>query len=109
MRPPGGLTMDMFNYANDADLYQEWANMVTGRPVRTSYARPYFCGFAGRKPWKRYRRSHEEVMAACGQHIVHFEHMSPIFHHVLGDASYIVRSPDLEDVKSAIRCVLEPA
>ncbi len=109
MRPPGGLTMDMFNYANDADLYQEWANMVTGRPVRTSYARPYFCGFAGRKPWTRYRRSHEEVMAACGQHIVHFEHMSPIFHHVLGDASYIVRSPDLEDVKSAIRCVLEPA
>ncbi len=77
LRPPGGPTMDMFNYATDADLYQEWANVITGRPVRTTYERPYFCGYAGRKPWKQYRHSHDEIMAAFGHRIVHFEHMSP--------------------------------
>ncbi len=109
MRPPGGSTMDMFNYANDADLYQEWANVVTGRPVRTSYERPYFCGYAGRKPWKRYRHSHEEIMGAYDRLIVRFEHMNPIFHNVLGDAAYVARSPELDDVKAVIRYVLEPA
>lgn len=28
MRPPGGLTTDMFNYANDLDIYYEWADVV---------------------------------------------------------------------------------
>jgi biotin carboxylase len=109
LRPPGGPTMDMFNYANEADLYQEWANVITGGPVRTSYDRPYFCGFAGRKPWRTYRRSHDEVMAAFGPLIVHFEHMSPVFHRVLGDAAYVMRSPELDEIKAGIRYVLEPA
>ena len=109
LRPPGGPTMDMFNYANDADLYQEWANVITGLPVRTSYDRPYFCGYAGRKPWKQYRHSHDEIMAAFGQRIVHFEHMSPIFHRVLGDAAYVTRSPKLDDVQEVIDFVLEQA
>jgi hypothetical protein len=109
LRPPGGPTMDMFNYANDADLYQEWANVITGQPVRTTYDRPYFCGFAGRKPWKQYRHSHEDVMAAFGGQIVHTEHMNPTFHQVLGDAVYIARTPELDKVKTIIRYVLEPA
>jgi hypothetical protein len=109
LRPPGGPTMDMFNYANDADLYQEWANVITGGPVRTSYDRPFFCGFAGRKPWRTYRHSHDEVMTAFGSQIVHFEHMSPVFHRVLGDAAYVARSAELDEIKAVIRYVLEPA
>jgi len=109
LRPPGGPTMDMFNYANDADLYQEWANVITGGPVRTNYDRPFFCGFAGRKPWRTYRHSHDEVMAAFGSQIVHFEHMSPVFHRVLGDAAYVARSAELDEIKAIIRYVLEPA
>jgi hypothetical protein len=109
LRPPGGPTMDMFNYANEADLYQEWANVITGGPVRTAYDRPYFCGFAGRKPWRTYRHSHDEIMAAFGHLIVHFEHMSPVFHQVLGDAAYVARSPELEEIRAVVRYILEPA
>ena len=101
--------MDMFNYANEADLYQEWANVITGGPVRTSYERPYFCGFAGRKPWRSYRHSHDEIMVTFGNQIVHFEHMNPVFHRVLGDAAYVMRSPELDEIKAVIRYVLEPA
>lgn len=28
MRPPGGLTTDMFNYSCDIDIYKSWASMV---------------------------------------------------------------------------------
>ena len=107
LRPPGGPTMEMFNYANDADLYQEWANVITGRPVRTTYERPYFCGYAGRKPGKQYHHTHDEILAAFGPLIVHFEHMSPVFHRVLGDAAYVARSPELDEIKAVIRYVLE--
>lgn len=43
MRPPGGLTVDMFNYAGDLDFYKMWAEMVVKGethvpppPVRTT-------------------------------------------------------------------------
>jgi hypothetical protein len=109
MRPPGGPTMEMFNYANDADLYQTWADMATGRPYRTTFERPYFCGYAGRKSWKRYRHSHDEIMAAHQGLIVHHEWLSPIFHPVLGSEAYIVRSPNLDDIKTVIGYVLQLA
>ena len=109
LRPPGGPTMDMFNYANEADLYQEWANVITGGPVRSSYDRPYFCGFAGREAVEDDRHSHDEIMAAFGHLIVHFERMSSVFYRVLGDAVYVMRSPNLDDVSAVIRYVLMPA
>jgi len=49
MRPPGGLTMDMFNYANDIDLYREWANIVVHNQFAARYDRPYHCAYIGRK------------------------------------------------------------
>jgi hypothetical protein len=109
MRPPGGLTMDIFNYANDADLYTEWANLVTGRPLRSAYDRPYFCGYAGRKAHKTYRRTHNEVLHDLGGMIVHHQPMSPIFGPVMGHYAYLLRSPDEADVREAIRRILELA
>ena len=35
--------------------------------------------------------------------------MSPAFHRVLGDAAYVMRSPELDEIKAVIRYVLEPA
>jgi hypothetical protein len=109
IRPPGGPTMELFNYANDADLYQTWADMLTDRPYRTTYERPYFCGYAGRKSWKRYRHSHDEIMAAYGSLIVHREWLSPIFHPVLGSEAYVIRAPTLDEVKAVIGYVLQLA
>ncbi len=109
MRPPGHPTMDMFNYANDADLYQAWADLLAGRPVRTNYTRPYFCGYAGRKTHKSYRRSHAEVVQLLGARLVQQEAMSPLFAPVMGDSAYVFRSPDEGEVREMIRTVLERA
>ena len=43
MRPPGGLTTDMFNYSNDIDVYREWAHVVVYNRFTATYNRPYFC------------------------------------------------------------------
>ncbi len=106
LRPPGGLTMDIFNYANDADLYQAWADLLVRGQVTLAYSRPYHCGFAGRKARKSYRHSHDEIMAAFGRLIVHHEPLSPLFSRVLGDVGYVVRSPEMSDIRDAVRYIL---
>ena len=49
MRPPGGLTTDMFNFANDIDIYYEWANIILHNRFSASITRPYHCAYIGRK------------------------------------------------------------
>ena len=49
MRPPGGLTTDMFNYANDIDIYGEWAHVVVHNHFTSKITRPYHCCYVGRK------------------------------------------------------------
>ena len=36
MRPPGGMTTDMFNFANDIDIYKEWAFVLSTIALRPS-------------------------------------------------------------------------
>lgn len=99
MRPPGGLTTDMFNYANDIDIYQEWANIVVNNCFQTEYTRPYHCCYVGRKNTKRYAHSHDEIIQALGPCCIsHHEPISGVFSRALGDYGYLVRSPDLDSI-----------
>jgi hypothetical protein len=102
MRPPGGLTMDMFNYANDIDLYQEWANVVTTNTFSTAYSRPYHCAYIGRKHQVSHTLSHAQVLQQYDSLIVHHEAISPVMAPAIGDYAYLLRSPDLEALEQAI-------
>jgi biotin carboxylase len=108
MRPPGGLTMDMFNYAEDADLYRHWADIVAGNPGAPVYTRPYSVGYFGRKSHKRYRLERDALRSQLGSVLIHEEQLSPVFSQILGDRGYIVRSPDEHSVREAIDTGLAP-
>lgn len=94
MRPPGGPTVDMFNYSHDFDLYREWANVVLFNHFNAQVNRKYFCGYGGRKFHKSYLHSHEEILQVCGPRIVQHGQLSPIFRMAMGDYYYILRSPE---------------
>ncbi len=98
MRPPGGLSMDMFNFANDIDLYREWANIVVHNQFSADYNRPYHCAYIGRKLRKCYAHGHEEIMGAYGRLIVHHEPIHSVFSAAIGDFGYLARSEDLEEL-----------
>jgi hypothetical protein len=101
MRPPGGLTTDMFNYANDIDVYGEYANIVTTNRFAGTWSRPYHCCYVGRKDWKQYAHSHEDVLAECKSLLVHHQRMQSIFARAIGDYGYLLRSPKVDDVVEA--------
>jgi hypothetical protein len=109
VRPPGGLTTDMWNYADDIDIYREWARVVVCNRFEAAWSRKYHVGYLGRKDNLRYARSHEEVLNRCGSKLVHWERLSTIFRAALGDTGYLVRSSALDEIKELIAYVHQTA
>ena len=106
MRPPGGLTLDMFNYANDVDLYGAWAQVAVQGTCDLQATRPYHCAYVGRK-WRRpYRLDFDAVLQQYGSLLVHHEAISPVLAPAIGDYAYLLRSPDLAVLKEAISAIL---
>lgn len=109
MRPPGGLTTDMFNFGSDIDIYREWARVVAGKPFPTGGSRTWHVAYVGRKRSKRYSRSHEEILRSLGPLVCHHEEMDSIFRDAIGDYGYLVRSKELDEVLAAARLIHETA
>lgn len=109
IRPPGGLTTDMFNYANDIDIYREWANIIVHNRFSVEYDRKYHCCYIGRKYNRQYLHTHEQVLAALGDSLVHHERISGIFSAALGDYGYLVRSPDMDGIYSMAEFIQKKA
>ena len=99
MRPPGGFTTDMFNYACDIDIYRTWAQLLVNGHVELVYTRKYHCCYASRKNHLDYRHSHEEIIARHKKFIVEVAVVPGVFSSALGDIGYIFRSPHLEDIE----------
>jgi biotin carboxylase len=100
MRPPGGLTTDMFNYANDIDIYAGFANLIVNGAFNQPSARPYICCYIGRKSHVSYTHSHADIINTLKDRLVHYEAMSGVFAPLLGSYGYLVRSPEMEDIQA---------
>ncbi len=109
MRPPGGVTTDMFNYANDIDIYKEWANILLNNEFKSQYSRPYHCCFIGRRTDKNYKHSKEDIESKWADRIMMKGEMPPIFAKVMGDYYYVVRAPELDIIKEITNYTLELA
>ena len=92
MRPPGGYTPDMMNYANDISVYQIWANMVCyDQGYFDPEQRPYVCVFASQRRNGHYQHSHEEIWATYGQSILMYEEMPEVLSGAMGDFAFMAR------------------
>ncbi len=99
MRPPGGLTTDMFNYSCDIDIYDGWASIIAGKGFPyPDYTHKYYCCYASRKPNRSYAHSEQEIISTYGEKIRHHEQINGVFSAALGNYGYIIRSPDLDEV-----------
>jgi len=105
MRPPGGLSVDMFNYANDMDLFREWARVLGGTGVSQAPPRPYFCAYAGRKDRIAYRLSHDQVRKDFAPLLVHQQRIDDVFSAAIGNQGYLLRHADLGPVLDAAKAI----
>ena len=107
MRPPGGYTTDMFNYACDIDIYRIWADLLVTDRMQTPYARKYHCCYASRKNSYNYRHSHDEIMTRYSDFIVQVASVPGVFSSALGDIGYIFRSPQIDDITTITTFIQE--
>ncbi|MZP30019.1 ATP-grasp domain-containing protein [Heliobacterium undosum] len=105
MRPPGGFTLDMFNYANDIDIYAQWANVIVHNRFTARYDRKYHCAFISRKRGKPYVHPHADVLRQLGDLVCHHGAIDPVFRVAMGDYAYLVRSGELARIREAIRYI----
>lgn len=111
MRPPGGYTPEMMNYASAVDVYQIYADMVSQNHTDIVSERPYYCAYASRRDGKRYRKTHEEIMSVYGEVLVMQERMPDALSGAMGNDSYVARFETEKEVYQFIEFVqqLQPA
>jgi hypothetical protein len=105
MRPPGGFTTDMFNYACDIDIYRTWARLLVNGREELDYSRKYHCCYASRKNRLNYRHAHQELLSRYKDFIVEVVTVPGVFSSALGDIGYIFRSADMADIERITRSI----
>lgn len=99
MRPPGGLTTDMFNYACDIDIYHAWACVLVGREFPyPDHSQKYYCCYASRKDNRPFAHNDREIFEKYGDYLCQAGAMSGVFSMALGNQGFIFRSPDFEKI-----------
>jgi len=106
LRPPGGFSMDMFNYGNDIDLYDLYAQNILGLKTEFEYSRPYHCVFLSRKTHYSYKRSLEEITEKYSSFIA-FQTKMPSGLSLMGDYAFIIRSKEKEQMMEIINFIWE--
>jgi hypothetical protein len=107
MRPPGGLTPEMWNYANDIDIFREYANVVAYNRFDAQVTRPYYCAYLGRRGLHTYTHSIEEILNAFPGQIVHHAPISGVFAAAIGDYGILARSPEWEEIAEMADFILQ--
>mgnify|MGYP002620478034 FL=1 len=91
MRPAGGYTPDMMNFAHSTDVYDIWADMiVSDSRLLPESGDDHFCAYYGRRSDRTYLHSHEEVMARYGSVMAMQDRIPAALAPDLGDIMYMV-------------------
>ena len=107
MRPPGGYTPDMMNYAHQTDVYQIWADMVAFDEARKPQGESAYVGYVGRRDVHQYKHSHQEVLDKYGPAVCMCERVPYALSDDLGDIAYIVRLSSKAEVDAFFKFVTE--
>ena len=111
MRPAGGYTPDMYNYANNTDVYQIWADMVAFDEIRNANLNEdlekNYCIYVSRRDNHNYVHSHDEIKQKYGQSIVMDERMPDIFSGAMGNYMYTAIFKNEEEMEEFKKMVHE--
>ena len=106
MRPAGGYTPDMMDFAHSTDVYQIYADMVVFDCRKLPEpAEHFYCVYASRKDGHTYTRTHEEIMARYGDRMMMQEEMPPMNWPQMGRYMYTARLKTFEEAQEFIRYV----
>ena len=108
MRPAGGYTPDMMNYAHSTDVYTIWADMVVSdKRLLPESGDDHWCVYYGRRDNHVYAHGHEEVWARYGGQIAMCDRIPAAIAPDLGDQMYMAHVRSEEELQEYLRYLSE--
>ncbi|MBI5495066.1 MAG: carboxylate--amine ligase [Deltaproteobacteria bacterium] len=106
LRPPGGFSTDIMNYATDADVYDLWARVKAGADLPAAPPeRRWLAAHVSRRRSRRYARAHDEVVQLTGDALMYWREMPPVLAGAMGDLMYLVRYAEPGPLRDAIAAI----
>lgn len=90
MRPSGGISPDMMNYASGTNIYKIWADVMTYGYSLVSCGEKYYCGFAGRRSGKKFKYSEQDIKDMYSHHIKAIEKVPEVLAPIMGNLMFLV-------------------
>lgn len=108
MRPCGGFSPDMMNYANSTDVYKIWADMIAFDHSTKQDGQHSFCAFAGRRDGKNFQMSHEQLVSKYAAQMRMVSRIPDALSGAMGNQMYVAVFPTKEEMDAfyadAVRC-----
>ena len=107
MRPAGGYTPELMDYAHSTDVYRIWAEMVAYDARVKDQGSQYFCAYGGRRDGVAYAHSHEDILAEFGDAVVQYGRMPDALSSALCNQYYIARLETRKEVDEFLAYVVK--
>lgn len=89
MRPSGGFTPDMINFARETDVYKIWADMVAYDSTQKPVGAHHFCAFAGLRDGKDFAMTPDDIIEKYDDHLKMVERMPDALADAMGNQMYL--------------------
>ena len=99
MRPSGGFTPDMINFANSTNVYKIWADMIAYDSSLMTAGEHFYCGFAGRRDGKNFRYDHDALMAKYGANMKMVDRIPDALSGAMGNQMYMANFSTKEELE----------
>ena len=103
MRPCGGFTPDMLNFANSTDVYKIWADMIAFDKSTVPAGEHFYCAYAGLRDGKDFVMSHNDIMTKYAANMKMVERIPEALSGAMANQMYVANFSTKEamDVFSA--------
>ena len=107
MRPCGGFSPDMMNFANGTNVYKIWADMIAFDRSTLPLGEHVFCAFAGRRDGKSFVLSHQDILDKYGAQMRMVERIPDVLAGAMGNQMYVAVFPTKREMDRFYRDVLK--
>ena len=98
MRPCGGFTPDMINFAHSTNVYKVWADMICYDSSLMPQDDHAFCAFVGRRDGKNFVMNHDAIMAKYAANMKMVERIPEALSGAMADQMYVARFSTKEEM-----------
>ena len=107
MRPCGGFSPDMMNFANSTNVYKIWADMIAFDRSTLETGEHAFCAYAGRRDGKDFVMDHEAVLEKYGGNMKMVGRIPDVLSDAMGNQMYVATFPTKRELDGFYRNVLK--